>query len=195
MISKLNNKYKSLFIFAISTTLVYYALSKFNLNYMESFSISLIVIVLCLLKININLKKEYKSTLNQNLSLSNKLSDFNTKLDDQFKKINQQLTDLSQKKQSNQSINDFPAINLSIISSFNKEDTYILDDKEDNSLSSNSQNIVLKRLKSLLKKNGQTLKKLKPFNKKTFEKISTNSLPDDDDFININFPTNLINSN
>ena len=195
MISNLKRKYKSLITFTLSTTFVFFVLNTFNLTYIDSIVISVSIIFIYLLKSNNDAKKKFNSSLNQNLSLKNKLSEFNMKLDDKFKKLDLKLDTFSEKKQQNQSLHGFPAINLSIISSFNKDDTYVIDDMPNNSSDSISHNNVLKRLSALLKKNGQTLKKLKPFNKETFEKISTNSLSEDDNFININFPSNLINSN
>tara|TARA_B100001094_G_C17739563_1_gene580530 strand:- start:57 stop:644 length:588 start_codon:yes stop_codon:yes gene_type:complete len=195
MIFQLKKNYKSLLLFIVSTLLVYLALSKINLSYLDTAAFIGFMFFLYLFKSNIDSKNKHNNALDQNATLYKSLSEFNAKLDDKFKKLDLKLDSVSEKKQLNNSIQDFPSVNFSIISSFNKEDTYVIDDKKEDSIKSNSQNIVLKRLSSLLKKNGQTLKKLKPFNKETFEKISTNTISEDDDFININFPTNLINSN
>ena len=99
------------------------------------------------------------------------------------------------KATSSENINDLPSMNISLISAFDNNDTYILDEQLDENINGNVSKLLMKRLNSALKRNGQTLKKLKPFNKETFQKISAGSTASDDDVLNINFPTNLINSN
>ena len=190
-----NKNYNKFIVFIITTSSFFLILSKKQVTYSDTLIFLLCLVCGYLFYENRKRNDTLIKANSKNETVAALLHQFNNTIDNKFKSVETKIETLHSKSKS-QAMSEFPAMNISLISAFDKNETYLLDNKLDETVNSNANKQVLKKLSTLLKKNGQNLKTLKPFNQEVFSKISAGSASDnDEDILNINFPTNLINSN
>tara|TARA_A100001015_G_scaffold265276_1_gene313504 strand:- start:1968 stop:2537 length:570 start_codon:yes stop_codon:yes gene_type:complete len=184
-----NKIFRSYLIFFLTVFIIFSVFNFFKLSYSDSIIILLGLTCIYFLKTNYDIKFKLNKKILELTSSKKNHEELN--IEDKLNTITKKLEDMTTFNQTKSST-DFPLVNMSIISSFDKIETYIIDDSFNTSIQ--SKHMLLKRISSLLEKNGQKVRKLKPFNASVYKKISS-SASSNDDYLNINFPSNLINSN